>query len=196
VAAGYNVYGPAARPADIDYGTLLAHVAPGAATVDLAGLALAEDADWWFAVRCESSAGVEETHTDRVVRVRISGGVLVGPPPNGLVTASARAVAAGRIELAYYYRSTGQLAAPASVQVARVVAGVIDWSSLVQTVALLADRTHRVTLDDTWADGESVQLAVRAVTSASVAGPHTVLDAVSADASAPAAVDYLTGAQA
>jgi len=198
VAAGYNVYYGAGGEANIDWSAPVGHVAAGVATIDLAGLGLAEDADHFFGLRAESDSGVEETHADRVVRVRVSGGELVGPPPNPLVSASARPAAGGKVQLDFFYSTVGAAGEATGVEVATRASGSRpDFvADLLQTVAITRTGARSVLLDASFSHGEVVRLAARAVTAAGTGGPATLLEAVVADAQAPADVNHLVAEQA
>jgi len=192
---GYNWYYGVGGPDSIDYTTIIAHASPGVTTVDITGLGLAEDTDYWFACRAISDAGVEEENTDRIVRVRISGGALVGPPPNKPAWAAAQAAAGGKVTIRAFYSDRGELAAAVGLQVAPVTAGVPDWGNLLTTIAVGGTGHYIETPSDVFADGEPLRFAVRAVTAAGAVSGHVLTNAVTADSAAPPAVALLTGAQ-
>ena len=94
------------------------------------------------------------------------------------------------------YQRRGERAAATGVQVARLISGQINWASPLDTISLPSSSfggIHRVSkqIAPTFTDGETVRLAVRAVTAAGEAGDVMMLDPVVADAAAPGDVDYL-----
>jgi len=194
-AGGYRVYGPALSPGAIDWATPAAHVTPGADEVDLAGLGLAADTDYYLGVRATSSAGVEEGGTAAVCRVRISGGALVGPPPNKPTWAAAEPAAGGRVTVRVTYSAVGAAGEATGIQVARVVGGTPNWGALLTTITVAGTGAFTATPSDVFADGEDVQLALRAVTAAGAVSDAITTRAVSADATAPAAARRLSGSQ-
>ena len=191
----YNLYMGEHRAADVDYDTPVGSAAAGLATIDLAGLGLAEDRYYYFVCRAESDAGVEEANTD-AVHVRISDGDLVGPAPNPLLSASVRPTAGGKVTLDFIYSDAGQRAAPAAVQVARDSGSGYDWDSLVQSITIPGGCHRSVELDPVYGDGEMVRLACRVVSADGTPSGVTALPAVVADSSAPDAVDYIEVEQA
>ncbi len=168
-------------------------VGAGTGTIDMVGLSLNDGRNHFFLVRARSAAGVTETNTDRVVKVRISGGSLVGAEPNRISFASARAAAAGKIELDVLYVADGQLGTATGIQVAEIdAAGDPAWGSLVETITISGTtRKENYELADTWTHGQTVRLALRAVTAGGVAGPEIRLDPVVADTTGPDHVNWL-----
>ena len=194
--SGYNVYRGIGGPDSIDYAAPVAYVRAGLATADLVGLGHVADVDHYYAVRAVSDSGVEETNTDRRVCVRINGaGQLVGPPPNRIVSAQISAAKGGKIRLQCFYSAVGAVGVATGIQVARIAETGPDWGSLIQTLAISGTRRLDVILDPTFDDGETVRLAVRAVTADAVTGPALRTNSVSADAVGPPAVEWLQAAQ-
>ncbi|HUX15153.1 MAG TPA: hypothetical protein VMW52_01690 [Phycisphaerae bacterium] len=196
-AGGYVAYiGPVAADMSyqIDYETPVAYAPPGSTQIEIAGQSLA-DGVWAIGLRCTSSAGVEETNTDRVVIVEIAGGVLLYPQPNGIVAASARAVAGAKMELSFTYSARREAGTAAGIQVAELVGGSPDWDNLLQTIAMRGTCRMTRVLDEVFDHGEVVRLAVRAVSDQGTAGPALLLDPVTADSVGPDPVDYLTVSQ-
>ncbi len=193
-AGGYYAYIGADVRANINYASPVAYAPPGAATIDLVGLSLA-DGVWAVAVRCTSSAGVEETNTDRVVIVEIDGGVLLYPEPNAMTAASASPRAGAKMELSFTYSARRQAGTVAGVQVAELVDGSPDWDSLLQTITIAGTCRITTVLDEVFDHGEVVRLAVRAVSDQGATGPALLLDPVVADSVGPDPVDYLAVSQ-
>lgn len=191
---GYNVYHGQVQKDQIDYDTPVAYLRAGVAQVDLVDFALAEDVDHYFGVRAVSSEGVEEENTTVTTRARIESGQLIGPPPNRIASALATAIAAGKIDLAFRYNARGQAAVASAIQVAQIVGGEIDWSSLLTTVSITGTCRKSVELGP-FDHGQTVRLALRAVTAGGVAGAVFGASPVVADTTGPAAVDYLSVSQ-
>lgn len=183
----------------VDWANQVGSIGAGNASIDLAGLGHVADVEYWYGVRATSKAGVQETNTDRIVRVIIdSEGNLIGPAPNAPLAASAKAIADAEISLTVVYSARGQAGVATGVQVAEVSgAGVPNWGSLITTVTVRSSGMTRrtVTLDESWADGETVRLAVRAATAAGATGDELLVNPVAVDATAPAAVEYVEAAQ-
>jgi hypothetical protein len=183
----------AAAIANADADTSVGSVTAGNGTIDLAGLGHVAGTKYYYIVRVRSTAGVFEANTDRYVCVTVdSGGDLVGDEPNAITSAHAQAAAAGKIELNLLYSDYGELGAATGIQVTEIVAGEPDWDDLVETLAIGGTtRLSNYELADTWPDGQTVLLAVRAVTAGGVGGPATRLDPVVADTAGPDHVDWL-----
>ena len=200
MAEGYAIYGPALRPGDIDWETPAATVAAGVSSADLVGLGLAENVDNWFGIRATSAAGVRDSATSRVAQVRITGGELVAGTPGVVAAARAEAVAGGVIRVDLHYSAVAPAGVSrttrATVQVARVVGATLDWDHPLATVQVRQGTRRRVTLAATFADGERVELAARAVTAGGAVGEAVLLRPVTAAAGSPATPTTLTGAQA
>ena len=193
VGGEYRVYGPALSAANINYTTPIAYVPAGTATVEVAGLALAEDTDWWIAVRAVSACGVEE-ETGSLACVHISGGVLIGPPPNRIASATVRPAAAGTLQLDAFYSDVGAAAVATSVRVVRIDGrGNMDWDlAPIDTIAIAGTARIRQALTPTYRHGETVRLAMRAYTALGRGGPIYRLGPVAAAAQGPPAVDYVS----
>ena len=200
---GYAVYWDAGRGIaagrGIDWTARIGFAPAGQATLDLTGLGLAADTDYWLGLRAVSAAAVEETGCLCTVRVRIdSEGNLVGPAPGPLAWAKAEALAEGyiRVSAAYPNVDAARYAAAETIQFAALDAvGEPDWGTILATLTVTGSASRRTTLAVPYADGETVRLAARAL-AGSVAGPATILRPVAADASPPAAVASLTAVQA
>jgi len=195
--AGYNLYGGVADRTAVDWGTPIAYGRAGANSI---AIAQADDTDLWYGLTAVSSAGVEST-VKRTFRAVVAGGVLVGPPPNALTWATARAAAGGKVEVAFQYNSAAAAGVATAVQVARCTgAGGVgaDWDNPVKTVTVVGDAAWKGELSVTFDDGETVHLALRAVTATGVAGPAMVPagSPVAADSSGPEAAGYLVATQA
>jgi len=189
-AGGYNVYRGAPT---IDYDTPVGYVPPGVKTIDLAGLGHVADTEYFYGVRCISSAGVEEANTDRVVRVIVDDeGQLVGPPPNAITWARVAPAAGGKMTVDYRYNAAGQRGVATQLQVAEATAGVPDWDNVIDTVSI---GVWRFTTTDSWPHGATVTLAVRAITADGAAGPAYLCDAAVADSEGPPAVTYMEASQ-
>jgi len=155
----------------------------------------------WYGITTVSAEGVENTDQVRVIYCDVAGGVLNGARPNAIAWASARAVASAKIELAFEYDAAEQAGAATGIQVARCTgpdgAGA-DWDSPIQTISVPGSILKTVTLDPAYNDGETVYLAIRAVTAAGDAGPVLSPEGspVVADSTGPAANELLTAQQA
>ncbi len=192
----YRIYRGVGGVESIDYATPVGTVPAGTPTKALVGLGHVAGVEYYYAVRAVSDSGVEEANTDKVVRVMIdAAGALVGPPPNAINSAWAEAVAGGKIRLHAYYKARGAAGAAVGIQVALVTAGVPDWASPLQTIAVARTKRINVVLDNTFTDGQTVRLAVRAVTAAGANGKARRLNPVVADSSAPATIGYAEGVQ-
>ena len=193
---GYNLYRALTREAVLD-GNPVAYARPGATELSVAQ---ADETAFWYGITAVSSAGVENRARMRIVRESVSGGILGGPRPNPVAWARARAVEGGQIELSYEYDGGGAAGVATGLQVGRATghdgAGV-DWGALIQTITISGRAHGKTTLAPTYADGETVYLAVRAVTAAGDSG--TVLEPggspVIADSSGPVANPVLVGSQ-
>ncbi len=196
MADGYRIYRGVGGVESIDYATPVGTVPAGTGSKALVGLGHVADVEYWYGIRAVSDSGVEESGTAAIVRVMVDSlGNLVGPPPNAINSAWAEAVAGGKIRLHAYYKARGAAAAATGVQVALVTAGVPDWSSPLQTISVAGTKRINVVLDDTFTDGQTVRLAIRAVTAAGVGGKARHLNPVVADSSAPAEIGYAEGVQ-
>jgi len=193
-AGGYVAYIGADAKANINYAAPVAYAPPGSTQIEIAGQSLA-DGLWAIGLRCTSSAGVQEANTDRAVIVEIADGVLLYPQPNGIVAASARAVAGAKMELSFTYSARREAGTAAGLQVAELVGGSPNWGSLLQTIAMRGTCRMTQVLNEVFDDGEVVRLAVRAVSDKGVPGPSLLLDPVTADSVGPGPVDYLAVSQ-
>ena len=158
-SSGYAVYVGVGAASAIDYDSPACNVAPGQASITMAGRSLAAGKLYYLAVRARSDRGVQEANTDRVVGVEIDeAGDLVGPRPNALLASRAEASAGGKIDLTIVYNARGAAGVATAVQVARVTGGVADWESLAGAIPLRsAGVTRRTgTLGPTYDDGETV----------------------------------------
>ena len=191
----YNWYVGTA-PSNVFSGAAVVTSAAGDSTPELAGLGLAEDTDHWLGVRAVSAAGVEETNTSCICRVRIESGALVGSPPNPVLSATVQPAAAGAVDLTFSYSAESEPGAAVGLQVAEIVGGSGDWDNVLETVDFTGTVIHRkATLETTWSDGDRVALAVRAVTTDSVGGPERACNVITADATAPDTPESLAAAQ-
>jgi len=205
-AGGYLYYVGPDVPAAIDYDTPVGYSPPGVTAPQLAGVIPFEDRDYYLACRAVSDAGVEETNTSIVIRVRIEAGELVGPPPAALDADLWRIepAADGYVRLSGTYLGRDAEADATGIQVARVwtSTGAVDWGAdLIETVTLAgrsAAGTYAVSqlLTPQYSHGETVRVAVRAVTAEGVAGAHAVLGPIATDTVAPPAVDYVSAGAA
>lgn len=190
---GYDIYYGTTRQG-IDYTTSLGHVAEGVNAIDLAGLALAEDTDHWFAVRATSSANVQETNTDIICLVRIHEGALEAPAPNRISWATAVAIADGALEVSFGYDSADSPAEATAVKIADDSGGSLNWGAAA-TVAIAGTATYTTQLMGPYTHGRPLIIALRSVTAAGVASPHLVLSPVYPDSISPGTVPYITAAQ-
>ena len=189
---GYELYySLSAAAIDPDTDTPAALIPAGQATEAVGDLGLVADTDYWFALFTRSAPD-RLSSASNLARVRISAGSLVGPPPNPLTGASARAIAGGKVTVGITYNTAKAPAAATSLQVALMTAGVYNWAVPAATVAIGSSETgslrKTVTLGETFDSGRLVQLAARAVAADGVSGPVTVMIPVTADATAPAAI--------
>jgi hypothetical protein len=94
------------------------------------------------------------------------------------------------------YVAVGAAAAATAIQVARCAGNpaVADWGSLVQTITILGRYDREITLTQVFDDGDTVQLAVRAVTAAGFGGAAAILNPVTIDSTAPAEVPWAAAA--
>ena len=196
---GYNVYSGYGSRDAIDYTTQVGATRPGVVQLALTSADYANEADHYFALRAVSSAGVEETNTQRFVRVRKDAeGALVGPAPAALVTASVAQAAGGYLTVSFTYSPTSAVGVATTVQVARGAGWplVWDWDTPEGTASVAArGRTSGTVTVGPYSDGETVHLAIRAVTAGAVAGPVMVLNVIAADAVGPAEISYVAAEQ-
>jgi len=176
---------------NIDTDNPVALMPPGKATVPLAGLGLAEDTDHWFGLLDKTSA-YQPSALSNIVRVRIESGSLIGPKPNPLTRAVAKAIAGGDVRVKVHYNTVGAPAAATSIKIAKFTNGAYDWSTPAATIAIGSSETgsltKTVTLAETFSHGQTVKLAARAVTAAGATGDAAVMIPVVADTTAPAAI--------
>ena len=192
----YRIYRGVGGVDSIDWTTPVGTVPAGTGTKALAGLGHVADQVYYYGLRAVSDSGVEEDGTGQIVRVVVDdAGNLIGSPPNAITSASAEAVAAGKVRLYAYYKAFGSEAIATGVQVALVTAGAPDWDTPLQTITISRSTRINVVLDETFTDGQTVRLAVRAVTAAGVGGKVRHLNPVVADSSAPEAVEYAEASQ-
>lgn len=183
-AAGYDWYLGAVDPsACSDENSPDAHTRAGDGGVDLA-LALSEDTDYWLACTAVSNSGVVSALSLKR-KLRIEGGALVGPPPNDVAWAALEAIADGYVRLTTYYNAFAAEGAAVALQVAPYAGGSADWANLLSTIAISGTTHIRQALSTQFADGQTVRVAVRAVTAAGVAGGAAISNPVAADATAP-----------
>ncbi len=192
-AGGYNIYRGVAT---INYNTPVGYVPPGADTVDLVGLRHAANAEYFYGVRCISSAGVEETNSDRIVRVIVDDErELIGPAPNQITWATITPAADGKMTVDYRYNSAGQPGVATQLQVAEVTAGVPDWDNVIDTVSIGVWSFVTTSFGEGWSHGATVTLAVRAITAAGSPGETYLCAAAVADSEGPPAVTYMEASQ-
>ncbi len=198
---GYNAYMGVGSVAAIDFTTIVAYLLPGVTAPQLVGLVTQEYTDYWFGVRAVSSAGVEETNTEIVTRVRIENGQLITPPPNDIDAqhVSVEVAAGGKLRLYVFYNARDEQTPATGIQVAKVYATpdglTADWQNLLETIAISGMSRVRKLLDTTFIDAENVRLAVRAVTADGTPGGQVILSPVAADATAPGSLTYVEAAQ-
>jgi len=193
---GYNLRRNAVREGILDADPI-AYRRPGETTVTAAQ---ADDTAFYYALTAVSSAGVENTDEMRVLFQEVISGVLGGVQPNPLTWARAEPSAGGKIKLSYEYDPNGAAGVATGIQVARTTGPDgegVDWTSLIQTISIPNLAHGKTILDPTYADGETVFLAVRAVTAAGDGGEFLEPDGspVVADASGPTANPTLVGSQ-
>lgn len=179
---------------------LAACTRPGVTAPALKNLITCEDADHYIGVRAVSDSGVEEANTDRIVRVRISGGALVQPPPADMpdgILPQVAVAAGGVLTLHFYYNERGWPVQAASFQVAPMVMqpdGLQpDWANLVDTITAAGTKRYAALLAGTFSG--TVHLAVRAVSSSGTAGAHAVASPVNADGPGATNPDYVEAEQ-
>jgi len=192
---GYQLYrGEGREPADVDFSEPVGCAQAGQTDAYAFAAALAAETEYVYALRAVSDAGIEDQNVTCYCRARIDGeGSLIGERPNMVLSASRRRAAGGKLAVAFTYSRLGEKAEAATVQIARATGDAIDWESPLATVALAAGKAtrHDGKLAETFDDGETVRLALRAVTAGGVAGPVLRLPAIAADASAPAPLGRL-----
>jgi len=197
-AGGYLAY-RGTDPDNIDWDDPVGIGQAGDLDLYARGAGHVPDAVYFYGVRAVSDAGVQETNTSRICRVTVDGlGALGGGRPVGLRVAKARPAAAGTVRISFVYDApaVGHYGEASAVQVAEVSGGVPDWGSPVDTFTIDGSgRRDDVELSSSWSHGERVELAIRAVTSGGVSGPHTLL-VVAADTAGPDPVEYITASQA
>ncbi len=200
----YRIYLGVGGVDSIDWTTPVGTAPAGTGTIDLVGLGHTPGVEYYYGIRAVSDSGVEETGVAAIVRVMVdAAGNLIHPPPPKLIWAVAEAAAAGKIDLSFRYDApaSSRFDDAVGVQVARVTAGTADWDNPLNidgaaSVVVNGDTIRRdCRLDDTFDHDETVELAVRAITTQSVGGAEIRLKIV-ADSVGPAAVGYLEAAQA
>lgn len=192
----YNIYmGTGATADSIDWATVIATAASGLATKAIAGLGLVPGI-YWFGIRAESEAAVEEDGKACIVRLEIGqDGEAVAARPNPIWSARAEALAAGSVRVRFNYDSTGQVGVAARVRVAggtsRLQAADVDWVNYLGTAACAGSRNGTVTLSGTWTHGTTLWLWARAETSGGVGGRALELPPIVIRATGPAAVAWI-----
>jgi len=203
--AGYNLYKGVGSPTAIDWDTPVASFMAGGGHGTLTGLTPLEDTDYWFGLGVVSSRGVETLCQDRqrLIRLRIEDGQLVGQPPNAPAFARAVPAAGGGARVEYSYRAEEQLAPPAAIQVAEWSVGLsdYDWTDLRATIAISGSARGSVLLAKQWADAAPIKLAARVLGRvvgpilAGLSGVYAMAE-VAADATAPDDVEVISASQA
>ncbi len=193
---GYNLYRALTRAGILDDDPV-AYQRPGQTTF---APAQADDTAFYYGLTAVSSAGVENTTRMRVLLQEVVSGVLGGAQPNPLTWARGKAVAGGLIELSLEYDGGGAAGVATGIQVARATGPAgegVDWGSLIQTIAIGSRAHGKTVLAPTFIDGETVYLAVRAVTAAGDGGPLLEPEGspVIADSTGPTANSLLIGSQ-
>ena len=193
---GYLLYrGAGADAANVDYDTPVGGAQAGDANAYDLAAGLAANTTYTYALRAVSDLDVEDPGEACTCRIRADGdGALAAARPNRLMYASRRAAAGGTIGVTFAYSRLGERAAAAAVQIAEVVAGEPDWDNALASVTLRSSGAtrHTETVDGGFAHGETVTLALRAVTSGGVGGPVAVLEPVAADDAAPEPLAAIT----
>jgi len=193
--SGYDWFLGEGAESAIDYDSPIAHTVAGDGTVTLESVILTANTAYYLAVKARSNGGLLSSPS-LVRRIVVDGaGAIQGDVPNKCVSASIEAIADGYIRLSALYNAVDQQGIATAIQVARVTAGVPDWGSLVQSISIRGSARIRKTLDTQFDDGETVRLAIRAVTAASVTGDSLLTNTVNADRSGPAALSYLEAIQ-
>ena len=192
MASGYEVY-YSTTPDSIDYDDPIDTAAAGETSIVLSGLGLQEDTDYWFAVRAKTDAGVKSTNDDPV-KVRISGGALIGAAPNPILIAEALPTANAGIDVAFTYDASGELGEATSVDIAAKAAGVYDWAAA-ENFTISGSTIRTVSLTGPFVDTQTVDLAIRAKTAAGATGPIYEITPVVADSDPPPAPTTLLAAQ-
>ena len=198
-AGGYNLYAgtDGQGRGSIDWTTPVATAWPGDTDITVAQ---ADDTDVWYGLTAESAAEVESTVV-RTLRVTVSSGVAVGDAPNRPVYFRVRPGDDATIDYDFLYLAAGAAGVATAIQVATCTGpgGVgANWGGA-ESISISSARAvmRKGTLAASYSDGQTVYLAVRAVTAAGAPSPVLVPDGspVACDSTGPVAVTYVTGGQ-
>lgn len=191
----YNLYRGVGSLAEVDFSAPVAVINSGQTTRAITGLGHAQGQEYTYALRAVGNGGVEEPGVLCTCRVLVSGTDVIGQRPNAPTFAVAKAMAGARVQVEFTYESRGQLSAPVGCQVAIITDQVPDGFIALEVIPIAASCRRTKLLAEEFEDGQTVQLACRALSATGVVSAWCRFNPVVVDSSAPAELSWISAVQ-